>query len=196
MIKRFLIILILIFNLSNLSFADDIRDFEIEGMSIGDSLLDYFSEEEIKEWYKTFYPASKKFYLIEAGASKSSYELYDDVGFHIRNNDKKYIIVSLKGTKFFISNLKACMKEKEKIAFEISNILPNAKEEIYDYKYKAVSDGNSIAYISDFETDNGSIRIFCVNWSAATEKEENWDDNLAVSISPSEFLNWLYTESE
>ena len=29
--------------------ADDIRDFQIEGMSIGDSLLDYFSEEKIKE---------------------------------------------------------------------------------------------------------------------------------------------------
>ena len=29
--------------------ADDIRDFQIEGISIGDSLLDYFSEEEIKK---------------------------------------------------------------------------------------------------------------------------------------------------
>ena len=48
MIKRFLIILVLIFNLPNLSIADDIRDFQIEGMSLGDSLLDYFSEEEIK----------------------------------------------------------------------------------------------------------------------------------------------------
>ena len=48
MIKRFLIILVLIFNLPNLSIADDIRVFQIEGMSIGDSALDYFSEEEIK----------------------------------------------------------------------------------------------------------------------------------------------------
>ena len=29
--------------------ADDIRDFEIEGISIGDSLLDYFSEDQIKK---------------------------------------------------------------------------------------------------------------------------------------------------
>ena len=35
--------------LSAPSYADDIKDFEIEGMSIGDSLLDYFSEEEIKK---------------------------------------------------------------------------------------------------------------------------------------------------
>ena len=29
--------------------ADDIRDFEIEGMSIGDSLLNYFNKEHIKK---------------------------------------------------------------------------------------------------------------------------------------------------
>ena len=28
-------------------FADDISDFEIEGISIGDSLLDYMTEDEI-----------------------------------------------------------------------------------------------------------------------------------------------------
>ena len=194
--KRLSLYLFLIFfTLQTPLWADDIRDFQLEGMSIGDSLLDYFSKNEIKEWFKTFYPASNKFYLIEAGASKSSFELYDDVGFHIRNNDKKYIIVSLKGMKFFINNLKACMKEKEKIALEISNILPNAKEEIYDYKYKSISDGNSMAYISDFESNNGYIRIFCVDWSAAAEKEKNWADNLSVSISSSEFLNLLNTES-
>ena len=194
--KRLSLYLFLIFfTLQTPSQADDIRDFQIEGISVGDSLLDYFSENEIKGWHKTLYSASKKFHQIEAGASKSFFELYDDVGFHIRNNDKKYIIASLKGAKFFKNNLKACMKEKEKIALEISNILPNAKEEIYDYKYKSVSDGNSIAYISDFEADNGAIRIYCVDWSVAAEKEENWDDNLAVSISSSEFLKWLNNES-
>ena len=43
--KKTLIILVLLFSSS--VFADDISDFEIEGMSVGDSLLDYFSEEEI-----------------------------------------------------------------------------------------------------------------------------------------------------
>ena len=45
--RVFLSVLILIFNLQSLTKADDISDFEIEGMSIGDSLLDFFSEEEI-----------------------------------------------------------------------------------------------------------------------------------------------------
>ena len=34
---------------SHFSNAEDLSDFQIEGMSIGDSLLDYFSEREIKE---------------------------------------------------------------------------------------------------------------------------------------------------
>ena len=40
---------LLLFTLQTPSWADDISDFQIEGMSLGDSLLDYFSEEEIKE---------------------------------------------------------------------------------------------------------------------------------------------------
>ena len=40
---------LLLFSFPTPSQADDIRDFQIEGVSIGDSLLDYMSEEEIKE---------------------------------------------------------------------------------------------------------------------------------------------------
>ena len=40
--KRLLLILILTLSFQSLSKADDIRDFEIEGMSIGDSLLESF----------------------------------------------------------------------------------------------------------------------------------------------------------
>ena len=39
--KKFLAILVLIFSLQTPSLADDIQDFEIEGMTVGDSLLDY-----------------------------------------------------------------------------------------------------------------------------------------------------------
>ena len=44
---RLLLILILTFSFQSLTKADDIRDFEIEGMSIGDSALDYFTKNEI-----------------------------------------------------------------------------------------------------------------------------------------------------
>ena len=44
--------------------ADDISDFQIEGMSIGDSLLDFYSKAEIEDALQlTQYPASDKFII-------------------------------------------------------------------------------------------------------------------------------------
>ena len=45
--KTLLTLFVVLFSSSVL--AEDISDFQIEGMSIGDSLLDYFSEEATKE---------------------------------------------------------------------------------------------------------------------------------------------------
>ena len=45
--RKILITVILIFGFQSFTKADDIRDFEIEGMSIGDSLLKFYSETEI-----------------------------------------------------------------------------------------------------------------------------------------------------
>ena len=42
--RVFIIVLVLIFSLQSWTKADDISDFEIEGMSIGDSLLKKFSK--------------------------------------------------------------------------------------------------------------------------------------------------------
>ena len=45
--KTLLTLFVLFFSSS--VFADDISDSQIEGMSVGDSLLDYFSEKEIND---------------------------------------------------------------------------------------------------------------------------------------------------
>ena len=50
--RKFLIIIILNLCFMPLSKADDIRDFQIEGMSIGDSALDFFSETKINNGLK------------------------------------------------------------------------------------------------------------------------------------------------
>ena len=46
--KVFITVLVLIFSFQSWTKADDISDFEIEGMSIGDSLLDSFNQSQIK----------------------------------------------------------------------------------------------------------------------------------------------------
>ena len=79
--KRLLTILILIFTLQTSSWADDIRDFQIEGISIGDSLLDYFNENEIKRGMKLDYYKSKKFIRVELWDAKTN--VYDVLSVHI-----------------------------------------------------------------------------------------------------------------
>ena len=62
--KNLLGILVLSLFLITPSQADDIRDFQIEGMSIGDSALDYFSEEKILN-NRAHYFKDKKFTPVE-----------------------------------------------------------------------------------------------------------------------------------
>ena len=63
--KRLLIILILTFSFQSLTNADDIRDFKIEGISIGDSLLDYYSKKELNNSFETYkYPVGMILYII------------------------------------------------------------------------------------------------------------------------------------
>ena len=72
--KIFLTIMILTFSLQSWAKADDISDFQIEGMSIGDSLLDYFTKNDIqKEMNSEFvykYPGNK-FIKVGVGSGES-----------------------------------------------------------------------------------------------------------------------------
>ena len=68
-----LYLFLILFTIQIPSQADDIRDFQIEGMSIGDSALDYFSKDELDNAEKSYYP-NKKFYLIDILSSK--FEIY------------------------------------------------------------------------------------------------------------------------
>ena len=95
--KKLLPILILIFTLQTPSWADDIRDFQIEGMSIGDSLLDYFSEDEIladkPNWFKN------NDYSIANNLTSKNFKTYTLIQASYKTKDKKYIIeISNRGT--------------------------------------------------------------------------------------------------
>ena len=95
--KRLLLIIILTFSFQSLTKADDIRDFEIEGMSIGDSLLDHFSEKNIIKELNSKYVFKYKsdFIRIAAGSGEGFYLIkdtkqYDDIGITLKLNDKKF----------------------------------------------------------------------------------------------------------
>ena len=83
-----LYLFLILFTLPTPSQADDIRDFQIEGMSIGDSLLDYFSEEEIKTNIKKTKFKKKNYIKIVLYKEKNkNVKLYDYLQIYIKKNE-------------------------------------------------------------------------------------------------------------
>ena len=192
--KRLLLILILTFSFQTLTKADDIRDFEIEGISLGDSLLEFYSLQEIKEEVlnATYYPKSKKMMVV--GFNPKGVNLYERYEFHIKKNDKKYIIYSVKG--LIDLSINDCLDKKKIIVREIENQINNSKRSDYKGNY-GVSFGNSLAHISDFNFKDGStIRVWCSEWDHSNEEVKNYlyEDSLAVNLSSKEQIDFVHNE--
>ena len=103
--KTLLTLIVLLFSSSLV--ADDISDFEIEGMSVGDSLLDYFSEDEIKNNIYDAYPNKEDstFTTVEISTLKS-FKNYDAIQAMIKENDNKYIAYTMDGMISYRNNIK------------------------------------------------------------------------------------------
>ena len=202
-VKIFLPILILLFVFQSWTKADDISDFEIEGMSIGDSLLDYFTEDVILNASTTKYPASSKYFEIHINVESTS-ENYDQISALVKSNDKSFKIHSISGDKYFFINQGknidqehlSCLKQKQKIKDEFSKILTNVSKNEYVHTYWSIDDGKSISDVVDFDFEDGSaIRIFCNKFTIASIKKRNFFNGLSVSITPSAIIDWLDNEA-
>ena len=152
---------LILFSFSAPSFADDISEFQIEGISIGDSLLDYMSEEEIKENVGFVYK-DKKFTV--STYNKSS-EIYDEVGIEYKSKDKTYKIYGVQGMIGFPNDIEGCHKKQDKIVKEISSMFNETKKEdwgILKLHLKGKEpDGSTFKGIA-FDFNNGdSITITC-----------------------------------
>jgi len=184
--RVFIAVIILIFSLQSWTKAEDIRDFEIEGMSIGDSLLDYFSENEIKnDKSKYNYPKSNKFTLWVP--SNKSYENYDAVQVHFKTNDTKYIIHAIDGHIYYFENIEKCYPKKKEIYNDIKQIFPNT--EVLNNKTKHQLDNKSIVDQSIFTLNRGYVALECYDWSK--KLEDQYGDKLSLGITTAEFMDWI-----
>ena len=96
--KIILTVLILIFNLQSLTKADDISDYEIEGLSIGDSLLNHFTVNQIKKFQNyDDLPSDMNFRIIEIFSNEMKMELYDSVQIYYKPKDTTFIIHGVNG---------------------------------------------------------------------------------------------------
>jgi len=193
--KRLLLILILTFSFQTLTKADDIRDFEIQGLTLGDSLLEMYSKKEIKEFLKinsNFYPSSKKYFLL---AVEGKDENFHQLNVDLMYNDKDYIIYGLSQYKRI--EYKNCLKEMKIISKDLKKIFNQSKYKLDEYtqNHNVDSSGNSKFTSIDFNFNNGSsARLVCTDWGKEFEAK-NYFDNIDVGMASSKFNSWLTNEA-
>jgi len=185
--------------------ADDISEFEIEGMSIGDSLLDYFSEKDIwkeKNSPYVFYYKDDKFVDLGVGEGKGfnlikKLEVYDDVGVTVKPDDNKYKIYSLDG-RLMCVNINICMSKKEDIVSELINFFgEEATHVTYESDHAFDKTGNSKTYNTSFsfKSHNDMVRVTVYDWSKKMTEENKYPDNLKLEIASEEFIYFMENEA-
>jgi len=183
-------VLVLIFSFTSLSNADDVRDFQIEGISVGDSLLDFYSVDEIYDSIdpNVYKNTDGKFKLA---GFYGEFGEYDGMQFAFKSNDKKYIIYGINGGIFY-SNIDECKKKMKSVRKEISHLFKNAKTNFGIRQTHPADKTNKSYLISDaFFLDTGSVSVKCFDWSDEITKKYNWSDNLRVGVKLKEYNEWL-----
>ena len=188
--QRLLLILILTLSFQSWTKADDIRDFEIEGMSIGDSLLNSYSRNQIIENIdpNIFKDSDGKF---KTAGFYGSFNEYDGMQFTIKPNDKKYIIYGISAGIFY-SNIQQCEKKLKSISKELSSLFSNS-EIFLDIKRSHPADktGRSTDTSDIFMLKAGSASVRCTDWSDEITSSYGWSDNLRVGVKSKEYNDWL-----
>jgi len=202
--RVFIIILVLIFSLQSWTKADDISDFEIEGININESALNHFDVNDLekgkKEKYTYFYPENKFIKItISTGESGETAlnivsKIYDDLSITIKPNDKNYIIYSLSGRIYCKDNINICINLQNEVIRDLAHIIKNAEKSTYKDPHPSDQSNKSFVYGNDFYfKDNGSISISVYDWSDKMNKERDWQDSLQVGVNSGMFDKFLWS---
>jgi len=175
--------------------AEDISDFQIEGMSIGDSLLDYMSEEEIKKEIE--YNLKDYKYLNDPKLFREVYMrkkmgLYDQLSFFIKLNNSNYKIYFIRGMINYEEEFDTCLNKKKEIIDIITKDTTELKTKDDTSVLPLDPSGKSITYATNLIFKNGdNITVSCSNWEESFRKENNYTEGLSVILSKSEVMDWL-----
>jgi len=181
--RVFLTVLTLIFSLQSLTKADDIRDFEIEGISIGDSLLSYMEKSYIEE--NKYYP-SKKFKKFASISYFKNLKNYQEL---MINFNKNYEIASFSAF-VQINDIEECKITKKNIVESISVLFLNT--DYFEDERPYFLDKETYVYATTWEMDKGFLRVACYDWS---EKSQIIDE-LRVDVSNEEYKLYLDTVTD
>ena len=198
----FLIIWILTFQTQSL--ADNIRYFQIEGMSIGDSALDYFNETQLEDSEQGWHNYSYKEYSTSLMPGKG---IYDWFLVSYKSDDNNFIIEALVGgiEKKNYDN-KECNQKLDTTSSNISKLFKNTsqdKKKTYELTADASRTypftGKSIVTSVSFNfLDKGKIILACYNIDKKAKQNESFltsilkqNDSFRIDSRSSAFENYL-----
>ena len=188
-----LYLFLILFTLQTPSLADDIRDFQIEGISVGDSLLDHLSKEEIITEIERTKPAYN--YLTDEFGEvylHDKFETYDQLSFKVKPNDNNYIIYSIKGSISYDDKLEQCFAKQKEIVKEFSLLYKNARKVEKTFEFPWDPTGKSKTYSIHFIFDSGDeIKVACTQYEKSLKIKNNWADSLQIVIANKEVIAWM-----
>ena len=187
--KLFILIFITLISLQNLS-ANDIKEFEIAGMSIGDSLLKYMDEITINK-KKLPILLNKEFYEYQKVSSNVKSDNYDSLWLYFKNGDPEKIIVAISGRNYYKNNFDECYKLQSTIVSELERMFPDAKKTDHGKeKVDIFPDGNSYMKLNSFFLKDGSVQVGCYDFSKTDTRSR---DRLSVAIFSKQYEDWFHS---
>ncbi len=204
--KKILWIVLLFFFLNVKAYTDNITDFNIENISIGDSALDYFNEPQIVNSELDWFNYSYKEYSTSLLPGKG---IYDWFKLTYKSNDDYFKILGIVG--IIVKNKydsKECNNQLDTAALEISRIFENTqqrKKQMFNIVYdpskifqETNSNGKSTATSILFDFNNGGeIILSCydmekkVNEIDSPIKDINQFDTFRVDARSKVLVNYL-----
>ena len=189
--KKIILLLSFLF-LSNV-FADDIKELEIEGFSIGDSLLDHMTKEDIlseieinKAEYNYLTDEFGEVYLYK------KYKKYDYLSFFVKPKDKNYLIHYIGATITYNDKIKKCLIKQKEIKKKFSSQFNFTKEENNSFEFPWDPTGKSKNhYFSLFLESGSEISVSCSEYEKSLKIKNKWKDGLTVEISTKEVSKWF-----
>ena len=191
--KKALTVFILILILQTSSQADDIRNFQIEGISIGDSLLDIATEKEINKAKAPKQFPNDKFiiyYLEELKPLKN----YDWVSVTTKKNEKNYIVTNIGGAIRY-KKLDKCLELQKEIQKDVERLFKANDKQEKNYASQQDKTGNSKVYGVQYYLkpypSNESIAINCYHMTDAS----NLEKSLKVTVNSEEYAYFIINEA-
>mgnify|MGYP001359050700 CR=1 FL=1 len=194
--KKLSLYVFLVLTWCNVGFAEEITDFELDGISIGDSLLEYMSEEEIMNNQKKSNEAYKnlgKQIFFEAYMESTNNDI-DFKSFFVKSNDKNFIIQAMYVSKNYENNIDECFTRLNNITKHYDENYKSLKKKSEKLKILYDPSGKSYLKRTVYKFKNGDrIAFECYDFDETFQKDYGYQnpDGFDTSFNRKELYLWI-----